>query len=99
MFSPSPMHLLVLGLIVVLVLGPKRLPEIARSLGRGLRELKGSMSDDLADAPSATALVAASDAPTATELAEARQATPAATPEIAAAELATQAPAETRVAA
>ena len=99
MFSPSPMHLLVLGLIVVLVLGPKRLPEIARSLGRGLRELKDSISDDVVATPPAAALPAASDPPTPTELAQARAATPAPSPEIAAAERAAVAPDEARVAA
>jgi TatA/E family protein of Tat protein translocase len=97
MFSPSPMHLLILGLIVVLVMGPKRLPEIARSLGRGFRELKGSISDD--EANPAPALLPVADTATSVELAEARQATPAATPEIAAAELAAVPAAETRVAA
>ena len=97
MFSPSPMHLLVLGLIVLLVMGPKRLPEIARSLGHGLRELKGTFSDD--DASPSPALLPAADAPTSAELAEARQATPAATPEIAAAELSAVPPVEPRVAA
>jgi sec-independent protein translocase protein TatA len=40
-------ELLLLGLVVLLVFGPKRLPEMGRSLGRGLREFKSSvMSDD-----------------------------------------------------
>ena len=38
------MELLVIGVIALIVLGPKRLPEAARSLGRGWRELKDSMS-------------------------------------------------------
>ena len=33
-----------IGVIALIVLGPKRLPEAARSLGRGWRELKDSMS-------------------------------------------------------
>jgi sec-independent protein translocase protein TatA len=97
MFSPSPMHLLVLGLIVLLVMGPKRLPEIARSLGRGIRELKGSIGDD--EASPAPALLPVADEPAPAELAEARQATPAPTPEIAEAELAAAAPAGPRIAA
>jgi TatA/E family protein of Tat protein translocase len=81
------MHLLLLGLIVLLVMGPKRLPEVARSLGRGFRELKGAISDD--DVTPATALAVPSGAQVVTEaeLVEARQATPAPTPEIADAEL------------
>jgi sec-independent protein translocase protein TatA len=36
----SPVHLLFIGVIALLVLGPKRLPEVARALGRGLREFR-----------------------------------------------------------
>ena len=44
MFDPSPIHLLVLGVIVLLVMGPRRLPELARSLGHGIREFRGSLA-------------------------------------------------------
>jgi len=37
-------ELLVLLLVVLLVFGPKRLPEMGRSLGRGMREFKDSVS-------------------------------------------------------
>jgi TatA/E family protein of Tat protein translocase len=36
----NPVHLLFVGMIALIVLGPKRLPEVARSLGHGLRELR-----------------------------------------------------------
>lgn len=42
-------ELLLLGLVALLVFGPKRLPEMGRSLGRGLREFKHSVSDDKAE--------------------------------------------------
>jgi sec-independent protein translocase protein TatA len=42
--APAPMELIVILGIALLVLGPTRLPEAARSLGRGLRELKESLS-------------------------------------------------------
>jgi sec-independent protein translocase protein TatA len=45
MFSglESPMHLLVVLIIAVLVLGPKKLPEVGRSLGSGIRQFKDSI--------------------------------------------------------
>ena len=42
-------ELLLLGLVVLLVFGPKRLPEMGRSMGRGLREFKDSVSGDKDD--------------------------------------------------
>jgi sec-independent protein translocase protein TatA len=37
-------ELLILLLVLLLVFGPKRLPEMGRSLGRGMREFKDSIS-------------------------------------------------------
>ena len=42
-------EMLILGLVVLLVFGPKRLPEMGRSLGRGMREFKNSVSGDHKD--------------------------------------------------
>jgi sec-independent protein translocase protein TatA len=42
----SPMHLLVLAVIAAIVLGPKRLPELGRSLGQGIRGFKQSLDGD-----------------------------------------------------
>jgi sec-independent protein translocase protein TatA len=39
-------ELLILGVVVLLIFGPKRLPEMGRSMGRGLREFKESISGD-----------------------------------------------------
>ena len=36
-------ELLVLGIVVLVIFGPKRLPEMGRSMGRGLREFKNSI--------------------------------------------------------
>ncbi len=38
-------------LIVLIIFGPKRLPELGQSLGRGIREFKGSLSGDHDDKP------------------------------------------------
>jgi sec-independent protein translocase protein TatA len=47
--SPSPMELVVILVIALLVLGPTRLPETARSLGRGVRELRESLQSHGSD--------------------------------------------------
>ena len=44
MFEFSPVHLLIFAVVVLLVMGPKRLPGMARSLGHGLREFRGSLA-------------------------------------------------------
>jgi sec-independent protein translocase protein TatA len=40
----QPTHLLFILVIALLVLGPKRLPEVGRSLGRGLRDFRTAVS-------------------------------------------------------
>ena len=42
----QPTHLIFILVIALLVLGPKRLPEVGRSLGRGLRDFKGALSGE-----------------------------------------------------
>jgi sec-independent protein translocase protein TatA len=42
-------EIILLGLVVLLVFGPKRLPEMGRSLGRGMREFKDSVTGDKKD--------------------------------------------------
>ena len=49
-------EILILLLVVLLVFGPKRLPEMGRSLGKGMREFKDSISGkDFDDDDDATA--------------------------------------------
>jgi sec-independent protein translocase protein TatA len=40
----QPTHLIFVLLVALLVLGPKRLPEVGRSLGKGIRDFKGAMA-------------------------------------------------------
>jgi sec-independent protein translocase protein TatA len=40
----SPWHIAIFALVVLLVFGPKRLPEMGRSMGKGLRELKDGLT-------------------------------------------------------
>jgi sec-independent protein translocase protein TatA len=40
----SPWELLLLALVVLLVFGPKRVPEMGRSLGKGMREFKEAVT-------------------------------------------------------
>jgi sec-independent protein translocase protein TatA len=42
----QPTHLLFILVIALLVLGPKRLPEAGRSLGRGLRDFRNALSGE-----------------------------------------------------
>lgn len=44
MFDFSPIQIIIVLVIALAVFGPKRLPEMGRSLGRGLREFKGSIT-------------------------------------------------------
>jgi sec-independent protein translocase protein TatA len=47
----NPLHILFLLLIVMLVFGAKRLPEIGRSLGTGLRDFRTSLQGGETSAP------------------------------------------------
>jgi sec-independent protein translocase protein TatA len=42
-------ELIVLGIVLLLIFGPKRLPEMGRSMGRGMREFKESISGEHRD--------------------------------------------------
>jgi sec-independent protein translocase protein TatA len=41
----NPVHLLFIGAVALVVLGPKRLPELARALGQGIREFRESLAE------------------------------------------------------
>jgi sec-independent protein translocase protein TatA len=58
----NPLHILLLLVVVLLVFGAKRLPEIGRSLGEGMRGFKDSLSGEnhqtLTPAPPVTPVAA-----------------------------------------
>jgi sec-independent protein translocase protein TatA len=42
----GPMELVIVLAIALIVLGPKKLPEVGRSIGRGMREFRDGLSGD-----------------------------------------------------
>jgi sec-independent protein translocase protein TatA len=54
--TPGPLEIIIILVIVLIVFGPKRLPDLGRSLGRGMREFKESVTgkdkDELPEASS-----------------------------------------------
>ena len=66
----SPTHIVIVLLIALLVFGPKRLPEMGRSLGQGIRQFRSSLDShdalpeaDPAPAPHVEAPVSSSGTP------------------------------------
>jgi sec-independent protein translocase protein TatA len=63
----GPLELAIVLVVALIVLGPKRLPEVGRSLGNGIREFKDSLTTegnhedhvDLEEAPKPVATAAA----------------------------------------
>jgi len=45
----GPLEIVVVLIIALIVFGPKRLPELGRSLGKGIREFKGSVTGETDD--------------------------------------------------
>jgi sec-independent protein translocase protein TatA len=58
----NPLHIAFLVVILLLVFGARRLPEIGRSLGSGMREFKDSITGE-SKQPSQPALTQAAPAP------------------------------------
>jgi sec-independent protein translocase protein TatA len=42
----GPLEIAVVLIIVLIIFGPKRLPELGQSMGRGIREFRNSISGD-----------------------------------------------------
>ncbi len=54
----GPLEIAIVLIIALVVFGPKRLPELGRSAGKGFREFKGSLTGDQPepDEPAAPAI-------------------------------------------
>jgi sec-independent protein translocase protein TatA len=63
-------------IIALIVFGPKKLPELGKSLGKGIREFKGSIGGD--DEPEVTSHPAAIEPPPVVDRGRAPEAKPAA---------------------
>ena len=46
MFSPGPMEFILLGLVVVLLFGGRKIPELMKGLGQGMKEFKKATKED-----------------------------------------------------
>ncbi len=81
----NPLHLALIAVVILMLFGAKRLPELGRSLGRGMREFKESVSgEDRAHELDASRAEAPAGSPVQADSAAAGAAAPA--PVLAAAE-------------
>ena len=53
LFSPGPTEIIVLVLIILLLFGGRKIPELMRGLGRGMKEFKNAQKEDEEDEKSA----------------------------------------------
>lgn len=72
LFTPGHIILVLIGALIIF--GPKRLPDIGKSLGKGIREFKGALNSIGNDEPEAPPAAPPAPAPT-------PAATPTPTPE------------------
>ncbi len=59
----SPVDMVLVGVAALLIFGPKRLPELGKSLGQGLGNFKKALTDasDGLNNPSSTPIVSSKD--------------------------------------
>ena len=54
MWTPGPLEIVIILVIVLVIFGPKRLPDLCRSLGKGMREFKDSVTGKDNELPEGT---------------------------------------------
>ena len=59
----GPLEIGIVLVIVLIVFGPKKLPDLGRSLGNGIREFKGSIGAEDREEDEKPAAIAAAPAP------------------------------------
>jgi TatA/E family protein of Tat protein translocase len=76
----SPVHLLFIAVVALVVLGPKRLPGLARALGQGIREFRQSLDIGTGgEEPAPPPAASSSSAPSASSATPAPEPPPVAT--------------------
>ncbi len=78
MFDISPIQIIIVLAIALLIFGPKRLPEMGRNLGKGMRDFKGGITGEEPTPPVQTAQAAAPPPPPAQPVVTAPVAAPTA---------------------
>ncbi|MGA7078518.1 MAG: twin-arginine translocase TatA/TatE family subunit [Terriglobales bacterium] len=66
----QPLHLLVIFVIALLIFGPRKLPELGKGLGEGIRALREGMKDQSAKAETKTETKSAETKPPETKSSE-----------------------------
>jgi sec-independent protein translocase protein TatA len=46
MWTPGPSELIIILLVVLLIFGGKKLPELAKGLGKGIKEFKKAQNEE-----------------------------------------------------
>ncbi len=49
LFSPGPVEIIIIVLVILLLFGGRKIPELMRGLGRGMKEFKNAQKDDADD--------------------------------------------------
>jgi sec-independent protein translocase protein TatA len=65
MFTPGPMELIIILVVVMVIFGPGKLPEMGAGIGKGLQGFKKAMSgkedEEIAPSPSSSKRLIAKD--------------------------------------